>query len=203
MINQFIWLNPVALARYGTDEIEQALRAKKITPVQCLQDHMTTVREAYRCALETAAEPVADTRCPLAVDYLKRTYRPPLSYLHIEPILLHCARELHERYCGQGQLTITTPCVPLAKLGNALKLEHTVFIAWDDFAIQHGIALTEKPLHQSPIPPGFFEGLGRVRALASKREIDEYFSLPQQGSYDIYELLYCTQGCHNHAESLA
>lgn len=79
---------------------------------------------------------LADARCPEAVRLLEEIQKEPenesgienLKVAPIEPILLHCARELSTRPdLADGEKIITTPCQSLAVLGNSLGLENTRF----------------------------------------------------------------------------
>jgi len=194
-----VWLNPVVIASYDSSELEQAVAQKGLITVQCCRDNIRTVKEKYRVALAAANKPIIDRRCPLALQHIMERYTPDVEIPDIHPILIHCALELYERFCSDNvTLYITTPCQSLAELGNSLGLEKTVFLTWNDFAAGNGIALVRKPLDASPIPPGFFSDLkARVISLASKREIDDFFSAETKADSDIYEMLYCEQGCHN------
>ena len=97
---------------------------------------------------EKALDTVADMRCPvaggMAADYRHRYEEqgpgersqgeqgPHLVIPDIEPILIHCAREISgRRDLCDGQKLITTPCQALADAGNALKLKDTRFLAWN------------------------------------------------------------------------
>lgn len=71
--------------------------------------------------------------CPEAVRLLEEIQKEPenesgienLKVAPIEPILLHCARELSTRPdLADGEKIITTPCQSLAVLGNSLGLEN-------------------------------------------------------------------------------
>ena len=194
-----IWLNPVVTASYDSSELEQAVVQKGFMPIQCRRDNIRVVKEKYRAAFAAANKPIADMRCPLALRHIMEHYAPGFEMPDIHPILIHCALELHERFFpGDAALYITTPCQSLADLGSSLGLEKTTFITWNGFVAENKIALVRKPLGASPIPPGFFSDLNaRVISLASKREIDDFFSAGAKPECDIYELLYCAQGCHN------
>lgn len=196
----FVWLNPVAQAMYGGQDLDDQLVQHGFVQVQCSKDHIGAVKEKYRQAVRAANGCVADVRCPMAVDYIRGTYAPDgLEYPSIEPILLHCARELHAALQAGERLVVTTPCAALSAQGNALQLSNTEFVPFLQFAVREGITLSQKPLQSSPIPPGFFTEYGdRVKVLDSREEIDRYFSAPDApGREQILELLYCPQGCHN------
>lgn len=199
-MKQYVWLNPVSVAMYGGDDLIAQLKEKGMEPVECRLNHMDSVREKYRQAVRKTNGCVADMRCPLAVDYVKERYAPDvLEYPPIEPILLHCARELHQRLLGQGELLVTTPCRALKELGTSLHLPGVEFLTFLELAQRHDISLHKKKLDESPIPPGFFVGLGdRVKILDSREKIDDYFSVPVPKTPPaLLELLYCEGGCHH------
>jgi len=112
---------------------------------------------------------------------------------------------LHERYQDRDAtlyvttLYVTTPCVALAHYGNSMGLPGVVFQSWNEFALEWRIDLEKKKLDASPIPPGFFEGLGvKVCQLVSKDRIDAHFAPEaRDAAFDLYELLFCENGCHN------
>ncbi len=114
---------------------------------------------------------LADARCPEAVRLLEEIQKEPenesgienLKVAPIEPILLHCARELSTRPdLADGEKIITTPCQSLAVLGNSLGLENTRFIAWNRLA---GGEVRVRAIEDSPIPPG-----GILRESAGKMD---------------------------------
>lgn len=196
----FVWLNPVSIAMYGGDYLTSQLKESGLELVECRQDHIGTVREKYNQIVNRTSLCVADMRCPLAVDYVKKRYSPDfLEYPPIEPILLHCARELQQRLVGQGELIVTTPCRSLKELGNSLHLPNVEFLTFLELAQRFQIALQRKPLDASPIPPGFFAELGdQVNILDSREKIDNYFSVSTpQNSHTLLEMLYCEGGCHH------
>lgn len=198
-MDKFLWINPVATEMYDSPGLRQQLEQRGFEVVACGQDHIAAVREKYRLAIAKAEGCLADMRCPLAVDYIKAEYNPPfLEYPAIEPILLHCARELQQRLEGKGRLYVTTPCEALRDLGRSLNLPGVAFLTWVEFVRQEGLLLQKAALQASPIPPGFFGEYGaRGGMLDSKEKIDEFFSAgPQQPAESILELLYCPQGCH-------
>ena len=68
------------------------------------------VLRKYRELLEHADGTFADARCPEAVS-LVHSLQPEIQIADIEPILIHCARELAERPdLANGEKIITTPC---------------------------------------------------------------------------------------------
>ncbi len=199
-MRKFLWINPVAAEMYDSPELRETLANKGFEIVACRQDHIAAVKKKYQLAVETARSCVADMRCPMAVSYIKRNYAPDfLEYPDIEPILIHCARELHERLSEKGFLYITTPCAALRELGNSIGLPKARFYTWAEFARREAIPLRKKALDRSPIPPGFFAEYGKeAGVLDSRNKIDLYFSnLLDPAEKKVLELLYCPCGCHH------
>lgn len=194
-----LWLNPVVLSLYNHNDLEQVIRSKGFTSVSCTENHIEIVRKKYQQIIQSSKRPVADMRCPRAVQYIKEQYNPDFVFPSISPILIHCATELYQRYQAEDALLyITTPCESLKELGNSLKFKNTVFQTWNEFAAENNITLKRNSLEASPIPPGFYDACSnKVCQLVSKSQIDSYFSEEKKEDYEIYELLYCQQGCHN------
>lgn len=199
-MRKFLWINPVASEMYDSPSMRNQLMKKGFELVSCTQDHIACVKGKYHLSIEKSLCCIADMRCPLAVSYIKEQYTDLyLEYPDIEPILIHCARELQKRLEGKGDLYITTPCASLRDFGNSLGLAGVNFYTWNEFAQLQGLLLQKRMLEASPIPPGFFLEYGtKVRVLDSKEKIDRYLSsMRQQPAEKILELLYCSGGCHN------
>ena len=115
----------------------------------------------------------------------------------IEPILIHCARELAERPdLADGRKIITTPCRILADMGNKLELKDTHFVPWNRFLASIGEPMEPAP-DASPIPPGFFKNLPfSVVSRSGRPAIESYVTGNDWKSAKLIELLYCVQGCH-------
>ncbi len=200
-MRNLLWLNPVVWNMYDQQSLAAELAAKNFTIVHCEQDHITHVKQQYRQAVANHTNCVVDMRCPLAVSYIKQTYATDqLVFPAIHPILIHCAQELHQRYANdpEHQLSIITPCQSLQELGNSLHLPQTLFLTWNEFVQKYGIISEKRHLTQSPIPPGFFQEYGeRTDSLASKQQIDAYFTSGNKKHTEMLEMLYCPDGCHN------
>ena len=139
---QYLWINPVSAGMCEEDSLKRFLERHGLTRVECRGDWGRIVRERYEASLR-AGVTHADARCPEAVRLLEEIQKEPenesglenLKVAPIEPILLHCARELSTRPdLADGEKIITTPCQSLAVLGNSLGLENTRFIAWNRLA---------------------------------------------------------------------
>ncbi len=124
----------------------------------------------------------------------------------IEPILLHCAREIAGRpeLWGEKKI-ITTPCQALADAGNELGLSDTEFIPWNRLLERlepsrgpgDGNHLKAGTLEESPIPPGFFSALGEVDSVTGPDAVERYLGRECWKGVKLVELLYCDGGCHN------
>lgn len=124
----------------------------------------------------------------------------------IEPILLHCAREIAGRpeLWGEKKI-ITTPCQALADAGNELGLSDTEFIPWNRLLERlepscrpgTGNRLKAGALEESPIPPGFFSSLGEVDSVTGPDAVERYLGRECWKGVKLVELLYCDGGCHN------
>lgn len=197
--NKLVWVNPVARSLYAHQELDDLLRAHGFSPVECEEDMLTCVQEKYRQAVSTGTHCVIDKRCPKAADYVKERLGAAIDDPAIEPILIHCSRALAAQYGAKNNiLYITTPCKSLADYGNQLALSNTVFLPWNTFAEANHILHKPRVIDNSPIPPGFFSSFPQSISLSSKQEIDAYLNLHSNfASYQVAELLYCENGCHN------
>lgn len=98
---QYLWINPVSAGMCEEDSLKRFLERHGLTRVECRGDWGRIVRERYEASLR-AGVTLADARCPEAVRLLEEIQKEPenesgienLKVAPIEPILLHCAREL-------------------------------------------------------------------------------------------------------------
>ena len=114
--------------------------------------------------------------------------------------MIESATELSSKLKEDEWLYVTTPCEDLAELGRGLNLERTTFLTWKSFREQNAINLKMRSIEQSPIPPGFFANLGaKTLSLGNKEKIQNTLSykFSELKNYQIIELLYCENGCHN------
>ena len=204
----YIWINPVTESMYESKALTEFLQRHGYKQVKAKVDWINIVKEKYQIAVSKAASPVMDMRCPKAKEVLDDLgVTSDLTIPTIEPILIHCAREISTRKDLQGEeKVITTPCQVLADMGNALKLPNTIFMPWNRFLMMYGDRPIEHKLRQtlekSPIPPGFFEGMGlKTVSLTEEDEIREYFqkrnSKDTTENIQLVEMLFCKNGCHN------
>jgi hypothetical protein len=176
--------------------LEKLLKKHDLTQVVCQESWGEIVLQKYRELLEHADGTFADARCPAAVS-LVHSLQPGIRIADIEPILIHCARELAERPdLADGEKIITTPCRILADMGNKLELKDTHFVPWNRFLATLGEPMEPAP-DASPIPPGFFKDLPfPVVSKSGRPAIESYVTGNDWKNAKLIELLYCVQGCH-------
>ena len=147
------------------------------------------------------SELVFDSRCPRAVNFIRANFKEQAVFIsNLNPILIESALELSAKLKEDEWLYVTTPCEDLAQLGMELNLARTTFLTWRSFREQNAINLKMRNIEQSPIPPGFFTNLGvKTLTLSSKEKIENALSykFSELKNYQIIELLYCENGCHN------
>ena len=196
---RYIWINPVTESMYEEPVMEEFLTKHGFTRVRCMVDWGQAVKEKYREMLDGCRDTVADARCPMACGLVEALAVDGVRAAAIEPILIHCAREISCREdLGSGEKIITTPCASLADMGNSLGLANTRFIPWNRLLKELGQGPEGKQLHASPIPPGFFAGVEeKVQSLTGKEEIEAYMKSGRWREVRLEEMLYCHRGCHN------
>lgn len=179
------------------EELQDLLKRHDLTQIRCHEDWGAAVLMEYDRLLRHAGDAViADARCPAAAA-LVQSLNPEIRIADIEPILIHCARELAARTdLSDGDKIITTPCRVLADMGNELRLSHTRFAAWNDFLTELGETI-HPAVDASPIPPGFFDKLPyNIVSRSGRESIEIYVTGDEWRNAELIELLYCPQGCH-------
>lgn len=215
----YVWINPVTDRMYDGDRLDEFLNKHGFLRVYCREDWGSAVRKKYRELTEhmgaasekeigpresgprengsREAEVVADVRCPAVEKLLRETDHPGLTVPAIEPILLHCAREISGREELQGSFkVITTPCLALAEAGNRLNLPETEFLPWNVFVRRLGEGLPGRKLESSPIPPGFFGNPEETDVVTGPEAVERYLREERWKGVKMVEFLYCTGGCH-------
>ena len=199
-MKKVVWLNPVVKNIYDFAALKEILQNKGFSVVECEKDHVKSVKNAYKNAL-VKNELIFDSRCPRAVNFIRANFKEQADLIsNLNPILIESAIELSAKLKENEWLYVTTPCEDLAELGRELNLERTTFLTWRSFREQNEINLEMKRLGASPIPPGFFTNLGvKTISLGSKEKIQNALSykFSELKNYQIIELLYCENGCHN------
>ena len=199
-MKKVVWLNPVVKNIYDFAALKEILQNKGFSVVECEKDHVNSVKNAYKNAL-AQKELIYDSRCPRAVNFIRANFKEQAALIsNLTPILIESAMELSSKIKEDEWLYVTTPCEDLAELGRGLNLARTTFLTWKSFREQNEINLEMKRLGASPIPPGFFTNLGvKTLSLGSKEKIQNALSykFSELKNYQIIELLYCENGCHN------
>lgn len=199
-MKKLVWLNPVVKNIYDFAPLKEILQGKGFNVVECEKDHVKSVKNTYKNAL-AQKELIFDSRCPRAVNFIRANFKEQAALIsNLNPILIESALELSAKLKEDEWLYVTTPCEDLAELGRGLNLERTTFLTWRSFKEQNEINLETKKLEASPIPPGFFTNLGvKTLSLSSKEKIQNALSykFSELKNYQIIELLYCENGCHN------
>lgn len=199
-MKKLVWLNPVVKNIYDFAALKEILQNKGFRVVECEKDHVKSVKNAYKNDL-TQKELIFDSRCPRAVNFIRANFKEQAAFIsNLNPILIESAIELSAKLKEDEWLYMTTPCEDLAELGRGLNLARTTFLTWKSFREQNEINLEMKRLGASPIPPGFFTNLGvKTLSLGSKEKIQNALSykFSELKNYQIIELLYCENGCHN------
>jgi len=195
-----IWINPVVDSMYETEALNEFLARHGHKRLVTSGDWLTIVKEKYVKEVEQSQHPVMDVRCPKIKPLLKEIgVEADVKIPEIKPILIHCGEEgSRQEALGEEEKIITTPCQALADMGNALNLEKTRFMAWNQFAQMLGDEPAHTLLKASPIPPGFFEGVGlQTASVTGEEEIRNYFKAGVPKEVELVELLFCKEGCHN------
>lgn len=196
----YIWINPVTESMYEPEVLNEFLRQRGYERITTSKDWLSVVKEKYRTVVSQAEQPVMDMRCPKIrelLDELQVTSKAVIP--EIKPILIHCGQESSSREELQGEeKMITTPCQALADMGNALGLQDTRFVSWNQFLESVGGGLEGSVLKKSPIPPGFFGELEiKTDSVSGEEEIRNYFEKGIPEDVQLVEMLFCKEGCHN------
>ena len=199
-MKKLVWLNPVVKNIYDFAALKEILQERGFSIVECEKDYVQSVKNAYKNDL-AQKELIFDSRCPRAVNFIRVNFKEQAALIsNLNPILIESALELSAKLKEDEWLYVTTPCEDLAELGRGLNLARTTFLTWKSFKEQNEINLEMKRLGVSPIPPGFFTNLGvKTLSLGSKEKIQNALSykFSELKNYQIIELLYCENGCHN------
>lgn len=196
----YIWINPVTDGMYEPDVLNEFLQHYGYKRFHTSIDWLAIVKEKYRLVASQATHTVMDMRCPKIKELLDELgVTSEVMIPEIKPILIHCGQEGSEREDLQGEeKIITTPCQALADMGNALGLEDTWFVPWNQFLKLLGSEPAGISPKQSPIPPGFFDELGlKTVSVTGEEELRNYFKSYVPDEVQLVEMLFCRDGCHN------
>ena len=107
----YLWINPVSERMVSEQNLKRILTEHQLTQVRCQEDWGGIVLKQYAELMEHADGTVADARCPEAVNLIERYNEErnlSIQVADIEPILIHCARELSARAdLADGEKIIT------------------------------------------------------------------------------------------------
>ncbi len=201
-IMKYIFINPVVDKLHEKRKLNELLLQKGYQRVEVKTDWHGIVKEKYNELLKDTNLTIIDRRCPKTIEMVSAYIDDASVLAHsIEPILIHCAIELSEREdLKDRKKIITTPCESLASYGNKIGLKDTEFISWKTFLklIDSDRKLQVRSLEASPIPPGYFESLNaKASSISGKEMIEDYFKKNLHKQYELVEVLYCYNGCHN------
>ncbi len=197
---KYIWINPVTSSMYAPADLNRFLRQQGYVRIETSENYLEIVKEKYKALAEKTEKTILDVRCPAVLPLMEAYHlSSAITIPPIEPILIHCGREISRRESLRGhQKIITTPCYALADMGNALELPETRFIPWNRFLESTDSPPNPLPLGESPIPPGFFSDLGiAFSSVTGEAEIHNYFKHYRPGETALVEMLFCKDGCHN------
>ena len=199
-MKKLVWLNPVVKSIYELAALKKSLQDKGFSVMECEKDHANSVKNAYKNSL-AQKKLIFDSRCPRAANFIRANFKEQAALIsNLNPILIESALELSAKLKDGEWLYVTTPCEDLAQLGMELNLARTTFLTWKSFREQNAINLKMRSIEQSPVPPGFFTNLDvKTLSLSSKEKIENALSykFSELKNYQIIELLYCENGCHN------
>lgn len=196
----YIWINPVVDSMYEKEKLDSFLKKHGYQRMEVMENWGKVVKEKYGKVVGQKELPVMDVRCPEVRKMVESMeIGEEVLIPEIEPILIHCGKELGERKDLQKEKKIiTTPCQSLADMGNALALENTYFMPWNQFLEMLGEWPEASVLKESPIPPGFFDELEvNTKALTGEKEIQNYLGNEIEEGIQLVEMLFCEKGCHN------
>ena len=194
-------MNPVVDRMYPENVLNPFLLKNGYTRVYCETDWAQIVKEKYKNALQKTTATIMDMRCPMSVHLSKECVKKDVQAIfpEIEPILIHCAKEISERENLKGkEKIIITPCQSLAQMGNKLQLNETIFYTWTSFLHKLKKPLYGKALDNTPIPLGYFSEIAVEKwSLSGEESITKYLLSEEWKKKRLIEMLYCHEGCHN------
>ena len=185
---------------YEEPVMEEFLTKHGFTRVRCMVDWGQAVKEKYREMLDGCRDTVADARCPMACGLVEALAVDGVRAAAIEPILIHCAREIscREDLGSGGENHHHAVCFPgrYGKFPGAC--QHTVHSMEQALKGNWGRGLRESSSMQVPFRLAFFAGVEeKVQSLTGKEEIEAYMKSGRWREVRLVEMLYCHRGCHN------
>lgn len=200
---RFVWLNPVIGTMLGPElsNLEKCLKKLGVTPVQ-IPNLGWVVLEKYQAKLGQGL--LIDARCPEAVNLIEKSFPELVQYIaEIEPILIHGARYLAQKYLRnpKDELVMVTPCTSFSERYGEKFSPNISFIPWNIFVETVTGWKTSQEPETTPVPLGFFNSLSaQVFEATGEEEIQTLLSeKPWEGAKGpiLIELLYCPNGCHS------
>lgn len=186
---------------YIKETLDKVLLENDYIRVEVENDWHEIVKEKYKDLHKNSDNLIIlDRRCPVTIEIIKPYIKSKEVLIpEIEPILIHCGREVAAREdLKDKKKVITTPCESLANYGNKLNLKDTEFISWNDFFNKLDKEIPRKILDESPIPLGYFTSLGlKSNSISGKENIENHFKNGLHKKYELVEMLYCNNGCNN------
>lgn len=199
---KYILINPVVDKMYEQEILNNFLKINGYTRVFYNENWADIVINKYKDVIKNAkGATIMDMRCPLAVDTVKDIIEKDQNIIFpdIDPILIHCAREISLREdLKDGEKIIITPCKSLKDMGNNLRMDNTIFMTWIEFLESLDKNIEGNVLDNTPIPLGFFDSLDlKKESISGNDNIESYFRKNKFKNLDMIEMLYCHNGCHN------
>lgn len=199
---KYILINPVVDKMYEQEILNNFLKINGYTRVFYNENWADIVINKYKDVIKNAkGATIMDMRCPLAVDTVKDIIEKDQNIIFpdIDPILIHCAREISLREdLKDGEKIIITPCKSLKDMGNNLRMDNTIFMTWLEFLESLDQNIEGNVLDNTPIPLGFFDSLDvKKESISGNDNIESYFRKNKFKNLDMIEMLYCHNGCHN------
>ena len=199
---KYILINPVVDKMYEQEILNNFLKINGYTRVFYNENWADIVINKYKDVIKNAkGATIMDMRCPLAVDTVKDIIEKDQNIIFpdIDPILIHCAREISLREdLKDGEKIIITPCKSLKDMGNNLRMDNTIFMTWIEFLESLDKNIEGNVLDNTPIPLGFFDSLDlKKESISGNDNIESYFKNNKFKNLDMIEMLYCHNGCHN------
>lgn len=188
---------------YVKEALDKVLFNNGYIRVEVENDWHGIVKEKYKELYKNRNNlTILDRRCPATIETISEYVNDDEVIIpEIEPILIHCGREIAAREdLEDKKKVITTPCESLANYGNKLNLKDTEFISWNGFLKKLALdkEIQRRILDESPIPLGYFTSLGlKSSSLSGKENIESYFKNGLYKKQELVEMLYCTNGCNN------
>lgn len=202
---EYIFINPVVDKMYEEEALDKVLLNNGYIRVEVENDWHGIVKEKYKEVINENKNndlTILDRRCQATIDTISQHIKSKEVLIpEIEPILIHCGREIAEREdLKDKKKVITTPCESLANYGNELNLKDTVFISWKIFLmdLDQKDKIQRRILDESLIPLGYFTSFGsKITSISGKENIENYFKNGLHKKDELVEMLYCDNGCNN------